>query len=291
MKKVLTINNLSNKKVRGPIVDGIFYPEDKILLEKEIISLLETVKPEIGKLPQKCVSGIIAPHASFSISGNLTALPFAAAAHCSDTIENIIIIAPVHREEKKAFFLTESSYFLMPTGAIPVNPDIIKELKNKSPLFEENDIPHMEEHAIEIMLPFIQHLFPDAAIVPILIGSGNVKFIKKGATALKEVFQNKKNNLFVVSANMSDYISPDESRKTRDKFTEIILSGNVNAIYREIDEKNKQQARQFATIALLMELIGSNVSFKLLGKGDSYKEENNYTDIVSYGAFIAEDKS
>lgn len=291
MKKVLTANCLSNKKVRGPLVDGIFYPEEKILLEKEIISLLEEVKPEIEKLPLKSVSGIIAPHASFSISGNLTALPFAAAANYSDTIKNIIIIAPVHREEKKAFFLTESSYFLIPTGSIPVNPDIAKELAKKSPLFVENDIPHMEEHAIEIMLPFIKHVFPDVAIVPILIGSGNVKFIQKGAAALKEVFQNKKNNLFVVAVNMSDYIAPDESRKTRDKFIEIILAGDVNAIYKEIDDKKTQQARQLGSIALLMELIGSNVSFKLLGKGDSSKKENNNTDIVSYAAFVAEENS
>ncbi len=54
-----------NFKVRGPIVDGIFYPDDDLLLHNKVELLIENSKIMPGK-----AAGIISPHAAFAFPEN-----------------------------------------------------------------------------------------------------------------------------------------------------------------------------------------------------------------------------
>jgi len=67
-----------------------------------------------------------------------------------------------------------------------------------------DDIPHLEEHAIEVQLPFIERLFPDAAIVPLILGSSDRSIIMSVSRALEYVFSDRLDTtLFVVTTNLS----------------------------------------------------------------------------------------
>ena len=63
---------------------------------------------------------------------------------------------------------------------------------------------HIQEHSIEVQLPFIQYYFKDIPpIVPIIIGTDNENTIKKIAEALRPWFTPE--NLFIISSDFSHY--------------------------------------------------------------------------------------
>jgi AmmeMemoRadiSam system protein B len=76
-------------------------------------------------------------------------------------------------------------------------------LESYSPLIKVNDIPHLYEHSIEVLLPFVKYCFPQTPVVPILMGGQKKQHIRILANALRAIFEPEmENTLLVVSFNL-----------------------------------------------------------------------------------------
>ena len=268
-------------KSRCPIVDGIFYPDDDKLLKEEVRFLLEEVDDAPGS-----ALGIVAPHAAFPFSGSLAAVAFNAAANRN--IKNVVIIGPVHREEKDVVFLSESDSFLIPTGNIKINKTIVDRLLKADPCFVKNDVPHFEEHCIEVHLPFVRYLFPEADIVPMLVGSNNISLVVKTAKILRIIFSDKMDStLFVASANMSTYLPEKEAKEYCRKLTALVEEADIKKIYEEI-ERGNAKAKGIGCISILLSLAGEKAKIRVLRKKDSSKYGCENSNIVCYAAISIE---
>ena len=193
------------KRIRSPIVDGLFYPEEKA----KVLSYMKGIGLERGK--GGLAQAIIAPHGAWEISGSLAGAAFASAGGRTGwkSPSRVVIMGPIHDNREKGLFLSNSHSFQTPLGDIPVDQQATEWLESYSPLFEENDIPHLHEHSIEVLLPFVKYCFPRAAIVPILMGRPRVQYTATLAKALRAVFTPEtEKTLFVVSFNLSK--QPDE---------------------------------------------------------------------------------
>lgn len=173
------------KRVRSPIVGGMFYPEDKA----EALAYIRSFGLERGK--GGWAQALIAPHGAWDISGPVAAAAFAEAAGRSGlrSPSRVVVMGPLHDRRKHGLFLSNSHSFQTPLGNIPVDGEISWEIESCSPLFEINDIPHLQEHSIEVLLPFVKYCFPRAAIVPILMGQPREAVIAALAFALRTVFE------------------------------------------------------------------------------------------------------
>jgi len=186
------------ERIRCPVVAGMFYPEDTA----ETLDYIKAYGLEQGKGGQ--AKAIIAPHGAWGLSGALSATAFSAAGGRHGDINRVVILGPVHDKREEGLFLSNSHSFQTPLGMLPVDQEITEKLEFASGLFEINDIPHLGEHSIEILLPFVKFCFPDATIVPILMGQPKAESIEALAHALKTVFAPIiGNTLFVVSCNLS----------------------------------------------------------------------------------------
>jgi AmmeMemoRadiSam system protein B len=191
------------ERVRSPMVGGMFYPED----ETETIDRLTafSVERETGG----CAAAIIAPHGAWDISGRIAGAAFSAAAgrygpEQNGGISQVVILGTVHDKKEDGIFLSESDAFQTPLGYLPVNREFCDDLLSCNTLFELNDIPHLKEHSIEVLLPFIKYCFPYVSIVPILMGNSRPILISTLARALRLVFEPvMEDTLLVVSCNLS----------------------------------------------------------------------------------------
>jgi AmmeMemoRadiSam system protein B len=97
-----------------------------------------------------------------------------------------------------------------------------------------NDIPHLEEHSIEVLLPFVKRAFPSASIVPILVsGPGSlVRTLSAGWTCLRP---DRRFNPFVVSTNMCANLPPDAANAHADHFADLIAQGNPEPLLDELN--------------------------------------------------------
>jgi len=186
------------KRIRSPAGAGVYYPENK----KESLEFLRNFDLEPGN--GRCAQAIIAPHGSWSLSGELAATAFSAAMGRSNNIKRVVILGPVHDKREKGVFLSDSHLFHTPVGNITVDREITEELEFAGEYLEINDIPHLGEHSIEILLPFVKYCFPYASIVPVLMGQPEQKYIKDLALTLKNVMSPiLDETLLVVSCNLS----------------------------------------------------------------------------------------
>lgn len=191
------MKNDSPDTVREPIVDGLFYPDSAPDLRREIEQFESS-----STVPRGKAFAVVCPHAAYEKTGALMAAAYLAAA--DREIRRIVIIGPVHRENSDEIILPESRGFRTPLGIAEVDMKSVETVLSCSTSIIQNDIPHLEEHCLEVQLPFLQYHFPDAAIVPILLGRDTAANIRTLGKALFVAFgEHYPSTLFVVSANFS----------------------------------------------------------------------------------------
>ncbi len=203
-------------------------------------------------MPRRDATAIILPHASYSYCGECIGDGFAAAMDRS--IDTVVVISPVHREPADEIFLTESAAYRVPSGLVAVDCEAIHELESCSTKFIRNDIPHLEEHAIEVQLPFVLRLFPNAGIVRILLGRGTISNVQVLARGLESVFGERYEKvLFIISSNLCSNVPSEEAKKQIAELLRLIDERNPSEIIarRQSGELNACGAGGIAALLML----------------------------------------
>jgi AmmeMemoRadiSam system protein B len=264
-------------KIREPIVEGIFYPSD----EKHARQLIKKLLSQAGGSQGNALA-IMAPHAGYRYAGPIAASSFLAAS--GRKVKYIVILAPAHRDPQEEIYLPESESFRTPFGLMRVDHALLDELVECSTLFFKNDIPHLEEHCIEVQLPFVQYLFPDAVIVPILLGKVNAGTVKLLSNALQVVFAERyEETLFIISANLTSYIKGTDARQEADTLLRLIARGDSMGII-DAHAKRKISSCGAGCIATLLSFQNINWISEVISHGCSADTNFNYNELVHYAA-------
>lgn len=165
---------------RSPILAGIFYPADENQLDSEIERLVA-----FSPLTDSVSCAIISPHGSFQYSGKIAARAWGALRGAHPSV--LAIAGAAHLPYEEGVFLSESTRFDIPGAAINVDSALQKHLLQKIPLLKQDDLPHLEEHSIEMQLPFASHLFPGVPILPLIISGWSKSTIDTAANLMKEI--------------------------------------------------------------------------------------------------------
>lgn len=260
-------------KIRASTVDGIFYPDTKEELHRLVSELLEQSDIPAGK-----AGFIVSPHAAYRYSGEIAAAAFRS---CSARkVENVLLLGPVHREPVEGIILPESEMFQTPLGSVTVNHELLEELQACGTKFVFNDIPHLEEHCLEVQLPFIQALFPDALIVPVLIAGTSPQLVRMLSNALQLTFFKRfDTSLFVVSANISYGRRNDAGV---DRFLDLITAWDWEGILSLVQSKAINSCGATSLAAILSLLKERREEITILKRGSVGKG----SDSAHYAAII-----
>jgi len=161
-------------EIRFPACAGSVYPKEKDELRKLIGEILE--KGKKIELPSP-LKGLIAPHIDYDRGENCYGTSYRSLEERD--IDLFVIFGTSHRGGRNFFILTEKD-FETPLGRIKTDRDSIRMVQDlcNFDLFEEEFL-HKQEHSIELQLPFIQYLFEDFEIIPVLC-TGYGEKIKDG---------------------------------------------------------------------------------------------------------------
>lgn len=110
------------------------------------------------------VKAVIVPHAGYDYSGMVAGASYSALAAASNEIRRVFVIGPSHVTTYAAGSLYASNFdsYETPLGQLTV--DLAGEQWPKMNYHAEK-----EEHSLEMQMPFIKHLFPEATIVPLVV--------------------------------------------------------------------------------------------------------------------------
>lgn len=152
-------------QTRKPIVAGQFYPARHDDCVAELNECLDaSVLPE--SLPQVIVAGIV-PHAGWTFSGTLAATVFAAIKERHEKVNTFVLFGAAHGYFGDLPAVHEAGAWATPLGEAVVDEALAEAVLATGAAISSPQ-SHGSEHSIEVQLPFIQHLFAGAKILPIL---------------------------------------------------------------------------------------------------------------------------
>ncbi len=173
---------------REPIAAGTFYPEDKDELIKLI---LKCYKEGVKKLPYKkrdkeCLKGAICPHAGYIYSGATASYSYYELSKHEP--RTFVIIGPNHTGMRtETISIAHNIRWQTPLGNVATDRDAalkLLEAVKKDPDYTA----HINEHSIEVQLPFLQQLYGDKLkIVPIVISDAPLEELKILGSALSKI--------------------------------------------------------------------------------------------------------
>ncbi len=112
--------------------------------------------------------------------------------------------------------------------------------------FHNPDDAQMNEHSLEVQLPFLQYwLHKPFRIIPIVLGTQNVATCHEIAEALRPYFN--QSNLFVISTDFSHYPAYNDARNADHKTAEAILTNKPDQLLKAIQTNEKSDIPGLAT--------------------------------------------
>jgi AmmeMemoRadiSam system protein B len=153
-------------QTRKPTVAGQFYPGQHDSCISNINECLDA-RTLSESLPETIVAGIV-PHAGWTFSGSLAALVFSAIKQQHEKVHTFVIFGAAHSYFGKSPAVFNRGIWGTPLGEAAVDEELADAVLSAGPAVSDPSA-HLCEHSIEVQVPFIQHLFAGAKVLPILV--------------------------------------------------------------------------------------------------------------------------
>ncbi len=199
---------------RQPAVAGQFYAGNRSRLHSELAALIPADRGT------KKVTGIIAPHAGYIYSGAIAGRVYAAI----EIPATVLVLGPNHHGAGAGAALYPDGEWLTPLGPVLINSRLNALLQQHVPYISPDTVAHQFEHSLEVQVPFIQYLRPDATISAVCLGHGgfdSVRQIGEGIAAAIRAYG--EDVLIVASSDMTHYESAETARRKDDLALERVL--------------------------------------------------------------------
>jgi AmmeMemoRadiSam system protein B len=163
----LAKNAFNNAPVRAPALAGGAYPASKEELSGMVRGYLKDLETPATTRDVAC---LIAPHIDYRRGGACYGAIYPRLTE--SRADTYILIGTAHQYSRRIFHLCAKD-FQSPLGTHPCDQKFITQLANRFGVdraFADQYL-HRREHSLELQLPFLSVVQPDAPVVPILVGS------------------------------------------------------------------------------------------------------------------------
>jgi AmmeMemoRadiSam system protein B/AmmeMemoRadiSam system protein A len=227
--------NSEPSDIRPAAVSDRFYPGDPGKLKLAIQQFLKG-SPEI---PMDKPIALLVPHAAYIFSGQICADAFRQATkHRYDVV---VILGTNHTTpDFRGISLGDYSVFRTPLGDVPIDKEVTTALLAKNKDCTRSRAVHIGEHSIEVQVPFVQVLFPNAKIVPAVVHPPDYEMCTRFGQTLAQVLQNRR-ALIVISSDLSHYPDYEGAVKTDHLTLKTIASldsRRVSSLMKSLDIPN-----------------------------------------------------
>lgn len=263
--------------MRKAVFQGSFYGKTRQELEKQLIAFFKGIKKSGNAI------AVISPHAGFAYSG-LTAAKAIAKLKESP---NFVILSPNHSGIGSAISVNSEKEWENCLGRLQVNEKIAESIVERTQNAELDEIAHLQEHSIEVQLPFLQFLFKNFQIVPVTIAEHNLEALQELGKVLFEL--SKKFEFGLIASSDFTHFESAESAKRKDKQAiERILALDVEGFHKLVLEKQLSICGFPAITALLEFARLKKLKAKLIEYSNSARTTMDENSVVGYAGIAFE---
>ena len=187
--------------IRRAAVAGTWYPGSAPALAAAVDRHLAAAARD-GAVGCADLVGLVAPHAGLMYSGPVAAYAYRLLRQRAFDVA--VLVGPSHFVGFDGVSIHPSGGFETPLGVAPVDEECAAALMRATPIVREHPAAHAREHSLEMQLPFLQRLAPEAKIVPLVMGFQTAETARALGDALAVAIARKK-ALLVASTDLSHY--------------------------------------------------------------------------------------
>ena len=262
------------------MVNGIFYPESPRIMASKLAFW--------GLKPGFEASGgqtILAPHGAWDLTGSIAARAFSAIQKKNENpvVKRVLLLGTYHNSNDEGIYLSESAFF---APRLRVDQKMNRNLASCSTSIRVNDIPHLSEHSLEVLLPLVKYCFSEVKIVPILMSGRRPALISSLANALRICLEEcMGETIVVISSTVSQNPDPAAALSMANEFRSILETMDTQA-YMSSLAAGRISACGGALLGALLEsgLLGNNHFYSLCSMSQSIEDGG---ETVYHGAFGA----
>jgi MEMO1 family protein len=200
---------------RPAAVAGSFYPAAPRVLRDALAGHLGAAEvAAAAELRPARPKMLLVPHAGYRYSGDVAALAYAPLARRRGQLRRVVLLGPTHRVALRGLAAPTVDAFATPLGRVPLDQEALAGLADLRQVVR-TDLPHADEHSLEVQLPFLQAVLGEGfTLVPLAVGAANAAEV---AEVLERLWGGDE-TLIVVSSDLSHYLPYDEAQ-SRDRAT------------------------------------------------------------------------
>jgi AmmeMemoRadiSam system protein B len=266
---------------RQPAVAGMFYERTESALKSHLKELFSGTDKKEGKSRI-----VVSPHAGYVYSGKTAAHAIASLREA----DKFIVLGPNHTGMGMEFSIMDSGSWETPLGKCDIDAKLAGKLKSggSCSFIRDDELSHMQEHSIEVQLPFLQHRFGKFTFVPVCIMnlSYSDEFLSKCEAlgkAIAKIMRTESVGL-VASSDFSHYLPQDVADMKDEAVAGRILKLDLKGFFRELEEVDASVCG-YGPIAVAMAAAKElGLKAKLIHKSSSGDETGDYNAVVAYYA-------
>jgi AmmeMemoRadiSam system protein B len=263
---------------REAAVAGQFYPRSG----KELRALIKTMVNE--NAVREDIAGYYAPHAGYIYSGPVVG----AIVSRVQLKETFVILCPSHTGLGAPFSIMTEGSWQTPLGEIQIENRLAKQILASSSYLREDVLAHLQEHAIEVQLPFLQYFKTDFKIVPIVLSHASAAVYKDIGNAVAKAVKSAGNGVVIVaSGDMTHYESQKTAQEKDQRAIDAMLKLDPEGLLKRVQEHNITMCG-YAPAAVLIYAVkelGADAAelVKYMTSGDT---TGDYASVVGYAGVL-----
>ncbi len=271
---------MANPKMRLPTVAGQFYDSSKEGLKKQIESLIDRAARKTGAL------ACVLPHAGYMYSGAVAAETVSRV----NIKDKVVLLGPNHTGLGAPFSIMTEGSWKTPLGVVDIDSDLAGAILRGSRHLKEDSLAHINEHSIEVELPFLQYFKPDFKIVPIALSSNDISVLKeigRDIAASIKAKGIKDSVLLVASSDMTHYEPQKEASEKDSAAIQAILGLDEEMLAENIARLDISMCGYAPVIAMLSAAKALGASKAELVKYQTSGDiTGDKTSVVGYAGII-----
>ncbi len=229
--------------LRRAAVAGRFYPGRPIDLEETLSRCI----PADG--PREDALGVVVPHAGYMYSGGVAGATYAKVL----LPRKFILLCPNHTGMGAPISIMSVGEWETPLGRVPIESDLACCIRRSAGIVQESPEAHRSEHALEVHLPFLQHLLGNEfQFVPISVGTSRYDWLVELGDALERAVRKSAEPVLLIASTDMNHFEPADQSEAKDRLAiDRIREMDAQGLYQVVREKNISMCGYGPTVAVL----------------------------------------
>jgi MEMO1 family protein len=271
--------------IRPSPLAGRWYPGQPKKLAESIDGYIQAAS--IPKIEGKILA-LVSPHAGHLYSGPVAGYAFKTILNLHP--ELIVILSPFHQYHPGTILTSGHQEYQTPLGDVPVDRESIKfvnrSLREKTGL-ELSEVRNDSEHAVEILLPFIQRTIKTRiSILPLMLRQQEPGLMRILGGILTELIQSRK-ALFIASTDLSHFHTAGKAEEMDQNIIQGIRSLDPERLYQSQKDGTGSACGLGALAAVIWAVnSGDNTKAHILNYAHSGMITGDNNSVVGYTSVV-----